>query len=71
MSFFGVNQELLDDLRRKAIKVKIVQDNRPTVMMGFSEPEIDLILTLKPAMILAIVDRIEMLEAELAGRPIG
>lgn len=69
MSFFGVTQELLDDLRRKAIKVKIVQDNRSSVMMGFSEPEIDLILTLKPAMIFAIVDRIEMLEAELADRP--
>lgn len=66
MSFFGVTQELLDDLRRKAIKAKIVEDNRSSVMMEFSEPEIDLILTFKPAMILAIVDRIEMLEAELA-----
>ena len=69
MSFFGVTQELLDDLRRKAIKVKIVEDNRTSIIMEFSESEIDLILTFKPAMILAIVDRIEMLEAELADRP--
>ena len=66
MSFFGVTQELLSDLRCKAIKAKIVEDNRASIIMEFSEPEMDLILTLKPAMILAIVDRIEMLETELA-----
>ena len=58
---FGVTQKLLDDLRRKAIKANVVEDNRTSVIMEFSEPELDLILTLKPTMIFALVDEIERL----------
>jgi len=68
--YFGITQELLADLRRKAIKVKIARDIRTSSVIGFSEPEIDLFNTLSPAMIFAIVDRIDTLEAELADRPV-